>query len=386
MHMRQAGPRRRSGFTILELLISMVVLMVFMGMAASAVQTQGRAVTREAGRQVALHGARAAVNTIERELRVAGANLAAGQPLLVEGGPRSIVFNTDLVSTLEHDPFAAYVNPDADSAAIAVWHSADALELPASALAYPESTYYESGSVPGSAETIAFWVAPDSASPRDDEYILYRRVNAAEAEVLARGIVLGDADTVFRYFRPDSLGVLRQFASSTLPLVHRAPVHGATADSGASIRPDSVRVVQVTIQTRARDPKGGESLRRSQATVRIMNSAVAGRTTCGEAPFGVQVTASAVTASGATVVRVLWGRDLDDGGGEKDVQRYVIYRRLATATAFTNPLASIPAGQSTYSFVDSDVQSGQQWVYGVASQDCTPATSAAGLSSTVTIP
>lgn len=387
MQLRPKGTRRRSGFTILELLISMVVLMVFMGMAASAVQTQGRAVTREAGRQVALHGARAAVNTIERELRVAGANLAAGQPLLVEGGPRSIVFNTDLVSPLANDPFAAYVNPDADSSAIAVWHSADALQLPASGRVYPESTYYESGSVPGSAETIAFWVAPDSATPHDDEYILYRRANAGTPEVLARGIVLGAADTIFRYFRPDSLGVLRPFASSTLPLVHAARVHGATADSGASLRPDSVRVVQVTIQTRARDPKGGESLRRSQATVRIMNSAVAGRTTCGEAPFGVQVTASPVTdASGATVVRVLWGRDLDDGSGENDVQRYVIYRRLSTAAAFTNPLASIPAGQSTYSFVDSDVQSGQGWVYGVASQDCTPATSAAGLSSTVTIP
>jgi type II secretory pathway pseudopilin PulG len=378
--------RRRSGFTILELLISMVVLMVFVGMAASAVQTQGRAVTREAGRQVALHGARAAVTTIERELRVAGANLALGQPVLVEGGPRSIVFNTDLVSTLPGDPFASYVNPNADSAAVAVWNRMAQLELPASGRTYPESTYMESAGVPGAAETIAFWVAPDETSPRDDEYVLYRRVNGAEPEVLARGLVLGASDTIFRYFRPDTLGVLRQFPSSSLPLVHRAAMHASAADSGASVRPDSVKMVQVTMQTRSRDPRGGESLRRSSVTVRIVNTAMAGRTTCGQPPFGVQVTANPATVNGAAAVRVQWGRDLDDGGGEKDVQRYVIYRRLSTAPAFANPLASIPAGQASYTFIDSDVVSGQRWIYGVASQDCTPATSQAGISSTVTIP
>ncbi len=378
--------RRRSGFTILELLISMVVLLVFIGMAGSAVQTQGRAVTREAGRQVALHGARLGVATIERELRIAGAHLADWQPVIVEGGPRSIVFNADLVSTLPGDPSAAYINPDADSSTVLSWNRADQLPLPASGRMYPDSNYTEGPGIPGNAETIAFWVERDASSPRTDEYVLYRRVNGAAAEVLARGIVLGARDTIFRYFRPDTLGVMRQFPSSMLPLLHRTPYHASLADSASSLRPDSVRVVTVTLQTRARDPKGFESLRQASATVRIMNVGAAGRETCGNPPLGVHVEATVAIVGGAAAVSVQWARDVDDGGGEQDVQRYVIYRRPASEPSFESPLASIPAGSGTYTFIDSDVLSGQQWIYGVASQDCTPSMSPGGLSSTVTIP
>ncbi|HEY9228746.1 MAG TPA: hypothetical protein VIP11_18990, partial [Gemmatimonadaceae bacterium] len=63
---------------------------------------------------------------------------------------------------------------------------------------------------------------------------------------------------------------------------------------------------------------------------------------------------------------------VDEKTGEKDVERYAIYRRLSSVATFDVPFASIPAnGATTYSFVDTDVIPGQTWIYGVTSQDCT---------------
>jgi hypothetical protein len=93
----------------------------------------------------------------------------------------------------------------------------------------------------------------------------------------------------------------------------------------------------------------------------------------------------------ATYVKIQWPKSTDDGGGERDVERYVLYRRLSSATTFDQPFASVPAGGATgtppkYLFQDTDVQSGQSWIYGVAAQDCTPLISTVGTASVVTIP
>jgi hypothetical protein len=86
-------------------------------------------------------------------------------------------------------------------------------------------------------------------------------------------------------------------------------------------------------------------------------------------------------------VTITWGRALDDGAAERDVERYAVYRRLQAVAEFTEPVASIPAGSSSYSWVDTDVIPGQQWIYGIAAQDCTPTSSpVAAIATPVTIP
>jgi hypothetical protein len=77
---------------------------------------------------------------------------------------------------------------------------------------------------------------------------------------------------------------------------------------------------------------------------------------------------------------------VDDGAGEKDVERYAIYRRLVSQTDFGEPIASIVGGHSTYSFIDTDLQTGQQWIYGVSALDCSPSNSAMASATVVTIP
>jgi hypothetical protein len=68
------------------------------------------------------------------------------------------------------------------------------------------------------------------------------------------------------------------------------------------------------------------------------------------------------------------------------VERYAIYRRLSSAPAFSEPIASIPAGQGSYIFADTDVRSGESWIYGIASQDCTPMSSSISSTTAVTVP
>ena len=97
--------------------------------------------------------------------------------------------------------------------------------------------------------------------------------------------------------------------------------------------------------------------------------------------FGQSVTAS--VSSGKVLLD--WNRAVDESGGEKDVEKYVIYRRAATA-AFADPLAAIPGGLSAYSFTDTQVSSGDTWIYGVAAEDCGGQFSPLAVSNQVTVP
>ena len=126
--------------------------------------------------------------------------------------------------------------------------------------------------------------------------------------------------------------------------------------------------------------------------IKLMNAGLIHHITCGNAPIAItSLTANVTAANGTTTpqtyVTLTWNAATDDNGtGEKDVERYAIYRRLSTQTNFDQPIGSIVAGHASYSFQDSDVQTGQVWVYGVSAQDCTPASSSIVTASSVTIP
>jgi hypothetical protein len=78
------------------------------------------------------------------------------------------------------------------------------------------------------------------------------------------------------------------------------------------------------------------------------------------------------------------GPSVDDGIGEKDVERTV---RDGAHPNFDEPIGSVVGlGIATYSFKDTDVLSGQSWIYGVSAQDCSPLSSAMGETTTVVIP
>lgn len=385
--------RTRSGnrpaFTLVEMLVAMSLLMAILGISTQLFRRQSAALSAQAGRTEAQQNGAFMLDVLDRDLRVAGSGVVDAQPLLVQAAPTAITINADLVTRTAGDPGAVYVDTDAEPGSAGVFSAASATTLPTSAVVYPETTYMKAAGVPSGAETISFWISRDSTSTRSDDYVMFRRVNGLAPRVVARGIRYEPTDTLFQYFKVDTAGVLQPIAPASLPLYHSAAFHGSPSDTGAAAVIDSVRTVRVRLSSVYRDARGGDAVRRLDLTIHLMNAGLIHRTTCGEAPFGVSPSA-VVTDTSATVsspyVTVSWSHALDDGGGEKDVERYAVYRRAASSTGFSEPLASIPAGAASYAFVDSDVRSGDQWIYGVAAQDCTPSSSPIGATPAVVIP
>jgi hypothetical protein len=374
------------------MILSMTLMLTLIGLSTQLFRRQSNMVAAETGRLDAQSNSRYALSMLDRELRMAGAGVVEAQPLLVQAGALAITFNGDLVALDTGDLTAVYINPDADSAGVDVLRRTSRITLPGTSTLYPDSTYMQSAGVPSNAETVSYWLSHDSTTTDATSYILFRRVNAQPVRVVARGVAYkGTSDTIFQYFKGDTLGNLSPISPAVLPLVHTAAVHGSPADTGRSALTDSIRQVKVQFTSIYHDPRTNVNIpRRQQLTIHLMNAGLIHHSTCGNAPIDVAPTAVVTQANGTTVlqtfVTISWTKSVDDGAGEKDVERYALYRRLSSVPTFDMPFASIPSGASTYAFVDSDLQSGQTWIYGVTAQDCTPSSSIMGSSQPVVIP
>lgn len=384
--------RARRGFTLIEIMISMTLMLAVIGMSTRLFRTQSNAVSTQAGRLDAQQNSRFAIGNLDRELRMAGGGVVNQQPLLVMAGATALTFNADLVALDTGDLAAVYINPDADSAAVNVLRSTSKITLPGTSTLYPDTTYMQNVGVPSNAETISYWISRDSTSSRTNEYILFRRANSRPPKVVARGIIYNSGDTIFRYFKGDTSGTLTPVSPAILPLVHTAPIHGTQADTGKSALTDSIRQVRVQFTSVFHDARTNADItRKMQTTIRLMNAGLIQHSTCGNAPLSVAPTATVVPANGGSVpqtyVRISWTPSVDEAAGEKDVERYALYRRLSSVTTFDEPFASVAAGGvSTYTFNDTDVVTGQTWVYAVTALDCTPLASPAGSTAAVIIP
>jgi hypothetical protein len=309
------------------------------------------------------------------------------QPTLVQADSMAVTFNADLVSNDIDDVSAVYIDTAAAELATTVWRSVNKQLLPhTNTFYYPDSTHMRSAGAPSGAETISYWLRRDSTSAATNEHILWRKVNNGTPRVVAKGIIRNPTDTVFQYYR-DSAGVIVPIAKGVLPLFHKAATHGIKSDSGKLAWVDSIRTIRVRMNVVFRD-RNGPVYRRLDHTIRLMNSGLVRRSICGEPPLGTTPSAVAsLDTLGFPLVTLTFNPALDETAGERDIERYALYRRPADqAGTMSEPFASIPAGLESYTFVDTDVQTGQQWIYGVASQDCTPAISSVTSTSTVTIP
>ena len=380
--------KRKGGFTLVEVIVAMTMILLIMSIATRYFMQQTRMLSNQSGRLEAQQNAQFSLATLDREIRVAGIGVVDQQPILVQAEPRAITFNADLVSRIPGDPSAVYIDPDVDSASTLAFPFAERTALPtAPAKYYPDTSYYLAAGVPSRAETISFWVSRDSTSKDATEFLLFRRINAEEPRVVARSLRVKSTDTVFQYFKKDTAGNLIAVGSAQLPIYHTAKVHGSTADTGKSALSDSIKAVRVRMTAMYKDRNGVQIIRRIDMTMQLMNAGLIHRSTCGESPLGVTPSVSVGTEAGTgdPMVTVTWTKSGDEGAGEKDVERYTIFKR-SDPGAFGEPLASIPAGQATYTFKDKNVSPGDTLVYGLTSQDCTPTSSSMATSSTVIVP
>jgi prepilin-type N-terminal cleavage/methylation domain-containing protein len=376
---------RRQGFTLLEIMISITILLLVFAIAVPLFRSQVRAMGSTAGRSDAQQNVRFAASTIERQLRVAGAGVADQQPLLVQADPYAVTFNADYAArdtAAEGGAFGAvYFDSDLPIGSTMSMTPARQVTLPLSTVAWPTASYFRGGGPPSAAETISFWMAPDNSPGSKGRYALFRRVNAMPVDTLARGMVLDSKVPPFTYQIIDAAGLVQNVPASSLPAIHVA-VHGSPSDTAASAITDQIRFVKVHFNGSFIERDGTVSERVVDASVRLLNAGLLNHATCGEAPvFGQSVTAAVV----AGTVVLTWSNSSDETGGEKDVEKYVISRRHP-ADVFADPLAAIPAGITSYNFADTQVSSGDQWIYGVAAEDCGGQFSPMSVSNQVTIP
>jgi prepilin-type N-terminal cleavage/methylation domain-containing protein len=390
--------RTRRGFTLIEVMISVTLLLVIMGAAVQFLRRQTQAVSMETGRMDALSNAGYAASQIERELREAGAGTADNQPMIVQLDKFAITFNANILSIDSGDVRAVYQTLDADPNAVRAMYKSERMPLPTSSPAkyYPDSTYFMSNKAQSGAETISYYLSKDSAATTDSTYILYRRVNALTPTIVARNIIRRDTIPFFTYYKADTLGKLITISPSMLPLYH-VMIHGAANDTGRNSLTDSVRVVRVHFNAVSIDRRANlktsfnkDSLkfRVIETRIRLMNSGLLNLAACGQPPLTPGTPVLTQSASGVTpaTVTVTWTRSNDDGIGEKDIERYAIYRSLSTATMLGDPISSIPAANnSSYSFTDTTVLPGQTYIYGVAAQDCSPSISDVATSVAITV-
>lgn len=378
---RSRAPR---GVTLIEMLIALTMFVAVFGLAVPFFKMQARSLGASAGRLDAQQNARYAQNTIDRDLRLAGTGVLPAQPMIVQADPFAVTFNADLVTRDPTDVDAAYYDPDVDTTATISLLTTHQITLPRSTTVYPQTDYLQSG-VPGAAETVSYWASPDSTVPAGNQYVLFRRVNDGPPHVVAAGIIWNAGDPpIFTYYKPDSTGTLVAIPSASLPLFHVAAVHGSPADTGVNAWVDSIRMVGVRVAGTFKDPDRGVVTRVVQTTTQLLNAGMLHSTVCGTAPIAPTGFTATYVAGPPAQVTLAWNASLDQAAGEKDVERYLIYRRAAGDPDWHDAVTSVAASSATYTFADGDPPSGT-WQYGLAAQDCSPANSPI-VTAAVTVP
>lgn len=383
----------RRGMTLLEMLVALVVFGVVVGGAFSFLRYQSEGYRFGSEQMDALQNLRFAANALELDLRTAGSNVPDQQPFIIYAGTDVVAFNADYATNVENDVWAVYYDRDAPAGTVMALTKERHITVPTTSFVYPDTSYRALGGLTNSpAETIVFYFELDATTTRTDDYILYKKVNDDPAEVVSHNLLQTPGEPFFEYYwiknPPSAPARIEEVPVAALPLRHSEAIHGSTADTAAAARIDSLRGVRVNF-TATNGKTGAEERQRAiSRLVRLPNAGLAVKRSCGDEPIlGIPLTAvGVVLGTGDPAVNLSWTQAVDEAGGESDVTRYVIWRRQAAQPDWGEPYLSIPSGQTTYSYQDLDVTSGEQYYYAVAVQDCTPTLSKQETSSLVTVP
>jgi type II secretory pathway pseudopilin PulG len=367
--------------TLIEMMVALVVFSFVLAGALAFLRAQGRSFSLGSQRVAMLQNSRFALDELEKDLRTAGAGAPDIQPPLIYLGPSVIAFNANYLTNTPGDVFAVYYNPDAPTGSTDAVRKAGAFTIPLTAVVYPDTDYLDGGVINSAAETITFYFQQDSSTTRNDDYILYRQINNLPREVVSRNILQTTGVPFLQYYWQTLVGgvpTIQQVANASLPWRHTVPIHLAVSDTGPASQIDSVRTVLVSFTITNGLTGTAERKRSLSRFIRLPNVGLASKQTCGDPPIApTAVTATdTIVAGGATNVNVRWNASTDELAGEKDVERYVIFRKLLTDPTWGDPYLSIPpAGTASYLYTDGAVTSGASYLYAVAAQDCTPSNS-----------
>lgn len=355
----------RQGMTLVEMMVALVIFSLVLAGALGALRSQTRGFDRGSDEMSLLQNMRFAADMLEQEIRAAGNNLSPSQPPVVYAGVNSVAFNTDLISNTPGDLFAVYVDPDASAAEVSGFLLANqqAIQQSSPAFNYPVADY--SGNV---AETITFYFESDTSTVDGTDFRLMRQVNDQPPEVVVRNILPHPDRPFFQYFH-ETGGRIDSVPSGWYPLSHAAAAY--TGDQSVQI--NQLRAVEVNYTVSNGRSGVDQRTQEMSFVVSMPNMGIAPPPNCAAAPaLGVALTATSTGWLGAERIDLTWPPAVDDNGGARDIERYIIWRRQGAAL-WGVPYRSIPSGLTgTYLFSDDNVTVGQTYQYRLAAQDCTP--------------
>jgi prepilin-type N-terminal cleavage/methylation domain-containing protein len=389
-------PRR--GFTLIEMLLAVTVFSLVVSAAFGFLLAQTKGFRRMGESSGMVQNMRFGRDILRQELRATGTNVTDEQPMIVHASDSVFAFNADLTTNVEDSVAltgAVYVDPFAPDSVVSAMRQTNAAAIPGSGFSYPLADYSQNPLVfiNSDAETVTFWFATDTSTGIAGDFMLLRQVNRTPPEVLLRNVRRRSNAPFFRYWYDASrYGAidpnLDTVPRTWLPLSKAVPRRGFTPDTGVapSTRIDQVRAVEVNYEV---ESGTGSSLRTSLVNymVPMPNTAKPRlRRICGRTPiFGNSLTATHVT--GPSRIRLNWGAATDQSGGERDVVRYVIWRRNVGSADWGDPHITVGATtNATYQTFDAGIASGQEYEYAIAAQDCTPNVSGLTTSNSVIVP
>lgn len=387
---RHPPPGLRRGFTLAELLLSITLTIAVFSAAVPFFSLQMRQLQQDLGRSDAQQTARFAQNMVDRELRNIGIattpmNNALGitrnQPKIVLAHPFAVTFNSNLVANDTVDMNAVYYDPNVPSSLTMALPGAGMIQLPITNRSYPDFVYRDPVGILSSAETVSYWASLDSTSGQPDEYVMFRRVNDGPVAVVARGIKVLAGQALFSYRRVNNTGAIVTVPNASLP------IHWDDVSQLA----DSIRSVQVELRGVFRgynlQNKSTSYERYVRTQTNLANIGLAQRNSCGDVPLNPGVPTATIILNGTGTaterVRIQFSASPDEAAGEKDVERYAVFRRLV-GDIWDEPVAVVGKSGGPYVFEDFDLVPGSTFQYGVAAQDCSPANSSILGSSNVT--
>lgn len=376
---------RRAGFSLVELLVTLIVLSMIMGTTVMFFQSQNKAFLKGSEKMDLLQNARYTVSQVERIARTLGAGVTGQQPMLVYGANDVLAFNTDFdENDTTNYRWAVNFNPSLTAANTAAWQVSNATPIPNSSpsYTYPTQNYNQANGAAGLAETKIYWFAADTGTSRTDDYILWERTNDGTPEYIAKNILQLPGRPFFEYFlarRISGVDTMLMAPVSVLPLKRQWPQAGWTpTDTANAVRPDSVRAIRINIRVTNGKTGASERTRDFAQMIQVPNNGLPSPNVCGRSPFPpgtFTAYADATVGSGRFYFR--WNRSADHGAGEYDVRQYIIWGRDDTATVWTDPILMVKADTTTTwdSIPVGGYTSGSSYDFAIAAQDCTPSVS-----------
>lgn len=368
---------RNRGFSLLEMMIALTVGALLILISYDVLTSQKRAGEAQNQLMSAQQNASVSLETLTKDLRLAGTNIDDfnKQPVFIDAAPYQVIFNADVSS----GPFG--VPSMSKSQAVALSNGA----------------YYSPGSYPGEnlgtrerynngAETIRYTFDRDangvvSSADRYTEtqnpadYALMREENGARIDMIAYGLRGREnypdgqlPEPLFKYYG-DFL------SNGTIRLWGDADNNGSLsqAEIAAMTRvPQNLlsKIIEVAVSIEAESPNieasyvGPHSASGTERKYRsvVMTSKIrprnvgtgsAGLHACGNPPAPPTGLSAADTPRDAgESITLTFSKSADETTGEKDIDKYAVYRREEGQIEWTCINSFAPAGSAAYTIRD----------------------------------